>query len=215
MNPVLRLSIAAALATGCGDPLLDGGDPGPPSIVLEGRILGLDPSDANRPATAALIWTTPFEVPEVFEQQAVTLVADDVGAFQLQVFGRPDRRTVEPLETLEADADPPAIALGFLAVLDGEQFPFMRADDLSDTVRGAASDHYLLWVHRPDAARAALTDLVLNPDELAEGLNLVLGLCRPGRESQLLVVPPERIAVLSLSETKPGTCLDVFWGDWR
>ena len=185
--------------------------------MLEGRILGLDPTDANRPASAALIWTSPMAPVDRFDRHEVTLVPDDVGDFQLQIFGRPDRSIVETLDPpADLAADPPTAALAFLAVLDGDTLaPFLSGSQLRDAVRGASGDHYVLWVHRPAAARAALSELVLNPDALAEGMNLVLGFCRPGRDSQLLVVPPERVSVVGLGEIRRGGCIDVFWGDWR
>ena len=99
-------AVALGSIAGCGDPLVDGDDPGPPQLVLEGRIAGLDPNEGNQATSAALIWAPLPGVPDppVFEREAVAFVPDEVGAFQLQVF------------------EGPAIhgaAVAFLAVLEG------------------------------------------------------------------------------------------------
>lgn len=191
---------SGVLAGGCGDALVDGDDPGPPELVLEGRIAALDPNEGNQSTAAALIWTPLVpDSQERFERDAVAWVPDDVGAFQLQVFGGPDGA---------------ATSIAFLAVLEGgDGGRTIDAETLAAEVRGAAVTHYFLSVR--DLADPALAGVVLNPEALVEGVNLVVGLCRPGRASQLVAVPPERITVTALSEIAEGACLDAFFGPWR
>ncbi len=205
-----HLWLASWALLGCGDPLLDGHDPGPPTLVLDTRVQGLDPTDDNRPAGAAVIWTTPLVEATTYERQAVTLVPADVGDFQLQVFGEPALDG-----TLFGDERAAALALGLLAVLDEGPSGPVDEDDLDATVRGASADHYLLWVHDAAVVAPFVRDLVINPGALTEGMNLAIGFCRPGRPSQLLIVPPERITITARDDIVAGACLDVFWGDWR
>ena len=145
-----------------------------------------------------------------YERQAVTLVPADVGDFQLQVFGEPALDG-----TLFGDERAAALALGLLAVLDEGPSGPVDEDDLDATVRGASADHYLLWVHDAAVVAPLVRDLVINPGALTEGMNLAIGFCRPGRPSQLLIVPPERITITARDDIVAGACLDVFWGDWR
>ncbi len=210
-------ALSVCVLVACGDPLLDGHDPGPPTLVLDTRVLGLDPTDDNRPAAAAVVWTTPIDAAATYERQPVTLVPADVGDFQLQVFGAPgsESRALFGPAPGAGDTRVGALALGFMAVLDEGPSGEVDERDLDAMVRGASADHYLLWVHEPTVVAPWVRDLVINPDALTEGMNLVIGLCRPGRPSQLLVVPPERVTITARDDIVAGACLDVFWGDWR
>ncbi|TNF23649.1 MAG: hypothetical protein EP329_26970 [Deltaproteobacteria bacterium] len=212
------LALALALSTvGCGDALTDGDWRGLPTLVLRGAIHAVDAPEWGGELAPALIWT-PLSAPaERFPVQPLAFADTDFAAFEARIHGTPPPAALEVWgDADDADEAPPRIGVALLAVLEDDDVgEDLDADALDRTARGVAADHYLLWVEGADRLRDQVGEHILNPIALEDGFNLAVGLCRPGRPSQLMVVPSERVGVVARSEAPAGACLDVYWGAWR
>ncbi|PKN59286.1 MAG: hypothetical protein CVU56_01085 [Deltaproteobacteria bacterium HGW-Deltaproteobacteria-14] len=219
-----RSGVAAALAlillpfaTGCGDALTDGDWRGLPTFVLRGAIHAVDGPEWGGELAPALVWAPLSGAPDAFAVQPISFASADFAAFEAQVHGAPPAASLEAFPAAGDGASASArVAVALLVVLedDGQAGP-LTGDDLYGAARGVAADHYVLWVDGADRLRDRVGAHVLNPIALRDGYNLAVGLCRPGRPSQLMVVPSERIGVVARSEAPAGACLDVYWGAWR
>lgn len=209
---VLASALAAALGSGaCGDPLTDGGWPGTPDLVVRGTSVPLEPG-VDAELALALVWAPvgpDVAPPPRFPVARGEVDADaDFGSFELALYAAPPG----------VDALDPSPRVGLLTVLAVPPTGLGRdlaPGDLAAMARAVSADHYLVWVADAEAGRAAMGATLMNPIALVDGYNLAVGVCRPGRPSQLLVVPPERLAIVAVADAEPGGCLDVFWGPWR
>lgn len=189
----------------CGDPLTDGDWLGTPELIVRGTTASL-PSEVEASLELVIVWST-VDRPDTFPTTFADVGSDsDFGAFELALYDAPPGVAADTIGVglLTVLAVPPS---GLAATLDSTA--------LGEHARGVSSEHYVLFV--PDASRwqGDPDGPVLNPIALVDGYNLAVGVCRPGRPSQLLVVPPERVQLVRVDEAEPGQCLDVFWGAWR
>jgi|GEM_PF-2469900 len=209
----LLAAVAGLGGPGCGDALTDGDWRGLPTLILRGAIHAVDAPEWGGELTPTLVWT-PLSAPvERFPAQPLDLADTDFASFEARVHGAPPAAA---LETWEAPEGAARVAVALLVVLEDDELGAdIDADELDASARGVAADHYLIWVDGAERLRHEAFAPVLNPIALEDGFNLAIGLCRPGRPSQLMIVPSERVGVVARSEAAPGACLDVYWGPWR
>ncbi|MFO0745968.1 MAG: hypothetical protein U1F43_09875 [Myxococcota bacterium] len=208
------LGACLALAA-CGDPLTEGDWRGTPAMVIRGGTVPLPP-EAAADLELALVWAPLADAEAAAPPDGATfpVVAGDVasdrdfGAFELALHDAPP----ESVRGAEGEL---SVALLTVLAVPGALPDAVSGATRGELARGVSDDHYVVWARDAAAARAAGTPAILNPIALADGYNLAVGVCRPGRPSQLLVVPPERVSIIAVAEAKAGDCLDVFWGAWR
>lgn len=194
------------------DPLVEGDWRGVPQMIVRLEVGSLPSPRPDEVRTIAIAWTSlggpsdrlSFELPQAEPQP--------FGGVELRLHAGPSVRNVAQVG---AGVTKAGVAIGFPFVRIGED---TEAPALDEDVIAVSDDHYLVWAEDADVARAVggpAMDAILNPIALEDGFNLAVGVCREGRPSQVLIVPPERVALVPVETVRAGSCLDVFWGAWR
>ncbi|MBL8784593.1 MAG: hypothetical protein JNJ59_06840 [Deltaproteobacteria bacterium] len=206
------IAMGVAVTVGACDPLAEGDWRGAPQMIVRLEVGALPIPRPDELRTLAIVWTSlggptdrqSFELPQAEPQS--------FGGVELRLHASTAMRNVAQVG---AAAPKAGVAIGFPLVRLGD---VSEPLDLDDGVIAVSDDHYLVWAEDADRARAAggpAMAAILNPIALEDGFNLAVGVCREGRPSQVLIVPPERVALVPVETVRAGSCLDVFWGAWR